>query len=87
MKTPRFLPLHQAFLGILGRIGQVGFQIGIEGGLGILPRPDSQSEIMRHAKNPSPGVLDFLAFLQCGVQPQKRFLGPLLRLRGVKTKS
>src|SRR5690242_1884849 len=42
---------------------------------------------MRHSKNPTPGVLDIFALLECRVQPQKYLLSPLLRLRGIKPKA
>src|SRR5580704_13621360 len=87
MEEQRLLPLEEALLGIQGGPNQLRLQIGVKGGLEVLPCPDVQSEIVRHSKNPSPWVLDFFALLECGVQTQKYLLGPLLRLRGVKPKA
>src|SRR5262249_52812009 len=84
VKRQVVLALEHALLRIGRRTRNLGFQIGVKGGLVVLPSPDLQSEIVRHSKNPSPWVLDVFTLFDSGVQPQKHFLGPLLRLRGIK---
>ena len=46
-----------------------------------LPRADLQAVIVRHPKHPTPGILDFFALFEAGVEPQEDFLDRLLRQR------